>query len=143
MVSKQIAADVPRPPTLDGAFSAVPDNKMAFVVDPRAQARAQYAAEMRWLAANPIDKAKRPGGYYLNADGSGAHDAEGRPVPLLPEDEVTATEMRARAEARAFALRPAGPGDSPEEIVDADRRAREAAREAATAVAMDQTARRS
>ena len=31
--------------------------------------RQQLAAEMRELAKHPLDRAKRPGGYYLNEQG--------------------------------------------------------------------------
>lgn len=35
-----------------------------------------------------------PGGYYIGANGK-AHDANGNPIPLRAEDEVTAVETKA------------------------------------------------
>lgn len=53
------------------------------------------------LSAPAAPRGPRPGGYYLNADGSGAHDANGEPVPLEPDDEAQAEALRTRAAMRA------------------------------------------
>lgn len=42
-------------------------------------------------------EAKQPGGYYLNPDKKSAHDAEGKPVPLIKGKD----QLRAEAEAKA------------------------------------------
>lgn len=89
------------------------------IVDPARQALEQTAKEMREYEKNPIDRSAKPGGYFLNADGSGAHDSEGNPVPLLPKDKDHAEELRLMTKARfsnqaleTVAL------DSPEEVAE-------------------------
>lgn len=89
------------------------------VVDPNAQAREQFLAERRALADNPLDRAPVKGGYYLNADGLGAHDANGNEVELLEKDRKAAAEIRRRAEARQASAESEGEEDSPEELADA------------------------
>lgn len=85
------------------------------LADTEAEKRKQFEIEMRYLEDHPLDKCKRPGGYYINANGSGAHDSEGRPVPLLPEDEPLAASRReAVARLQSAAAPPAG--ESPEEL---------------------------
>ena len=84
------------------------------VVDPHAQARKQFIDDMQRYDKQPIDRAKRPGGYVLNFDGSGAHDAEGRPVPVLPEDVSHAAELARMTQAR-FSNQQGTASDAPEE----------------------------
>lgn len=89
------------------------------IIDPVAQAREQFSAEMRELEKNPLDRAKKSGGYYLNANGSGAHDAEGRPVELLAGDKKQAAEAQRREAARNEGTESElVPLDSPEEVRD-------------------------
>ncbi len=89
------------------------------VIDPQAQARKQFLDEMRELEKNPPDRAPKPGGYYLNADGAGAHDSEGRPVPLRGSDKDQSEDVRRmaarRSEAEALETEAL---DSPEEVAD-------------------------
>jgi hypothetical protein len=47
-------------------------------------ARQQLAAEMAELKKNPLDRCRRPGGYFLAPDGT-VVDGNGKPVP---EDEI-------------------------------------------------------
>lgn len=47
-------------------------------------ARQQLAAEMAELKKNPLDRCRRPGGYFLAPDGT-VVDGNGKPVP---EDEL-------------------------------------------------------
>lgn len=93
------------------------------IVDPVAQAREQFNREMRQLLAAPLDRCVRPGGYFLNADGSGAHDAEGRAVPLRGQDSALAEELQQRAANRqqAVAEIEAQQLDSPEEVAERER----------------------
>ena len=88
------------------------------VVDPNAQARKQYLEEMKEYEKNPIDRSAKPGGYFLNADGSGAHDAGGRPVPLRAQDKEHAEDLARTTKARFTnqAEAEAVPADSPEEV---------------------------
>ena len=65
------------------------------IADTAAEQHRDFLRGMEALKLNPIDRAKRPGGYYLNADGSGAHDSEGLPVPLRAEDETLCARLRA------------------------------------------------
>jgi hypothetical protein len=88
------------------------------IIDPNAQAREQTLKDMRAYDKNPIDRAKKPGGYYLNADGSGAHDAEGKPVDLLPGDKTHAEELQRLAKARFGLAEETVAMDSPEEVAD-------------------------
>lgn len=95
------------------------DTPQVIVVDPNAQAREQFNAERRALAANPLDRAQEPGGYYLNADGLGAHDANGNPVELRAKDRKAADDIRALAEARSAAAGSTDEDeDAPEELAD-------------------------
>lgn len=34
-----------------------------------------------------------PGGYYINADGKGAHNANGEPIPLLDKDKEVGSKV--------------------------------------------------
>jgi hypothetical protein len=62
--------------------------------DLRGLARHGTAEEMRALRKNPLDKAKRPGGYFVKIDGT-AHDANGKPVPIRDEDLEMVKQLRA------------------------------------------------
>ena len=85
--------------------------------DTAAEDRRAYAADMKYYEDHPIDECKVPGGYFLNSDGSGAHDSEGNPVAVLPEDEQAVAELRAQAEKRQTAPAPA---PVIEDLVDED-----------------------
>ena len=90
------------------------------IVDPNAQARDQLVKDLKAYEKNPIDRSPKPGGYFLNADGSGAHDANGHPVELRSQDKAHADELARLAKARfsnqaeveTTAL------DSPEEVAE-------------------------
>ena len=62
-------------------------DERVIVVDMGAQQREQFLREMKELEKNPPDKTRVPGGYYLDADGQGAHNANGEPVPVRGEDK--------------------------------------------------------
>jgi len=64
------------------------------VKDLRQLNRTSTAEEMKQLRKNPLDKAKKPGGYFVTIDGK-AHDAEGNEVPIEPEDLEHVKELRA------------------------------------------------
>jgi hypothetical protein len=68
------------------------------MIDFNAQARQQFQEQMAEYRRSPIDRSKRRGGYFLNSDGSGAHDAEGRPVPLKAEDKEHASDLQRNAQ---------------------------------------------
>ncbi|MBA2672025.1 MAG: hypothetical protein H0U67_16775 [Gemmatimonadetes bacterium] len=88
------------------------------LLDPVAQAQKQFNDEMRELAKKPLDRAKKAGGYFLNQDGSGAHDSEGRPIALLSADKALAEQMQHQANARnaGQTLAEEEQLDSPEEV---------------------------
>lgn len=97
------------------------------IVNPDAQAREQFAEEMKHLREHPLDKAPKAGGYYINADGLGAHDAEGNAVPLRNADKKLADELRSINEKRKEQeAEEVVPLDSPEEVADRERALREA-----------------
>lgn len=90
------------------------------IVDPARQALEQTQKEMREYEKNPIDRSAKPGGYFLNAAGDGAHDSEGRPVPLRSQDKEHADELKQMTKARFSnqAEVEANALDSPEEVAE-------------------------
>ncbi len=68
----------------------------AFILAGEQHARQQLAAEMKIRNADPLDEAKREGGFYLNADGV-PMDAEGREI----KGEDLSTEERSAVKAQA------------------------------------------
>ena len=66
------------------------------LIDLAAQQRQQFAEDMDEYRKHPIDRAKARSGYFLNFDGSGAHDANGNPVPMRAEDKEHANDLRRR-----------------------------------------------
>lgn len=88
------------------------------VVDPGALARDQLVKDLKAYEKNPIDRSAKPNGYFLNADGSGAHDSEGRPVELLPRDKAHAEELSRMTRARFQNQQEAEGFDSPEEVAE-------------------------
>jgi hypothetical protein len=55
------------------------------VVDPKTAIRESTVEEMRQLRKNPLDRAKKKGGYFLRLDGT-ARDANGKRIAIEPED---------------------------------------------------------
>jgi hypothetical protein len=76
--------------------SAIPPGAQQVVVvqDARQIGRATTAEEMKQLRKNPPDRAKQPGGYFLDPVTHTAHDGDGNPVELRSEDEDTLAEYR-------------------------------------------------
>ena len=68
----------------------------------RQQIAKQIEADRK--AGVKLDEAKRPGGYFLGADGK-AHDAEGRPIeqPAVEDAADADADAKAKAEAEAKA----------------------------------------
>lgn len=130
--------NVPKPPSLSGesagGTSESGQARDVFVVDPAAQARKQYGEEARYLAANPLDETE-PGGYFIDVDGKGAHNAAGQPVELRGEDKEHAEFVKATYEARreAVAQVESAPEDSPEELAERQRQSNRNAAVAARA----------
>lgn len=71
--------------------------QQVLLVDFAAQARQQFLEDMNEFRKNPIDRSVRRGGYFLNADGSGAHDANGNPVKVREGDEEAVAELKRAA----------------------------------------------
>jgi hypothetical protein len=74
--------------------------------DTAAENARALAADLKYFEDHPIDESKKPGGYFLNADGTGAHNSEGDPVPVMPEDVVHVAQLRERADKRSLAPAP-------------------------------------
>ena len=75
-------------------------------IDREEKKRIQYEGETAYLRDHPLDTCKRPLGYFLNHDGSGAHDSEGNAVPLRREDEELAARRREEYARMQQAFRP-------------------------------------
>jgi hypothetical protein len=116
-------------------MSDSPENVRFVLVDREEEARRAFETESAYLRDHPLDRCKVPGGYFLNADGEGAHDANGNPLPIRPEDEELAARRRDEI-ARAAAVRAAAQAPdswlTPEERVEQDRDAVAAARPPST-----------
>lgn len=76
---------------------AIPKGAQPVVIvqDSASIARAQTQKEMLELRKNPIDKAKMPGGYYLDALTGTAHDSDGNEVELLEGHDQILEDYRA------------------------------------------------
>lgn len=63
-----------------------------------------FAAEYKAALANPIDKARREGGYFLGPNGV-PHDAEGRTIPEAEwaDEDFERVKGMTRADAEAAA----------------------------------------
>lgn len=70
--------------------------QQVLLVDFAAQQRQQFLADMDTFRKKPLDRTQ-PGGYYLNSDGSGAHNAAGDPVKVHPDDKETVEELKRAA----------------------------------------------
>lgn len=73
---------------------AAEPQRVVVVGDSKAIAREEFRQRMRELKKNPLDRAKRPGGYFIGADGK-AHDAHGNAIDLHPDDEALVERVRA------------------------------------------------
>jgi hypothetical protein len=71
------------------------EEKVVLVQDVRTLSRVETAKELKQLRQNPPDKAKRPGGYYLNVESGTAHDADGNEIDVDPGDKAKIKELRA------------------------------------------------